>query len=101
MVFMSILPSFLRSLLLSAVVSFTAPSLLLGILFVCIYLLSYLPGLAGFSHFSGDRLLQFLIVFGNGDPWQGVLAIGLTCGLVGGLFDTYAYYQYHNINPDS
>lgn len=98
---MSILPSFIRSLLLSTLVSFTAPSLLLGLLFICICLLSYLPGLEGFSQFSGDRLLQFLIVFGNGDPWQGVLAIGLTCGLVGGLFDTYAFYQYHNIHTNN
>lgn len=98
---MSILPTFLRSLLLTAIVSFTAPSVLLGLLFVCISLLSYLPGLEGVSQFSCDRLLQFLIVFGNGDPWQGVLAIGLTCGLVGSLFDTYAFYQYHNIHTDS
>ena len=81
--------------------SFTAPSLLLGLLFLSLYLLSYFPGLHGFSEFSCDRLLQFLIVFGSGDPWQGLLAIALTSALVGGLFDTYAFYQYHNIHTDS
>jgi hypothetical protein len=98
---MNILPSFLRSLLLTILVSCMAPSLLLGCLFVCIYLLSYLPGLEGFTQFSCDRLLQFLIVFGTGDPWQGVLAIALTCGLVGALFDAYAFYQYHSIHHHS
>lgn len=98
---MSILPSFLRSLFLTTLLSFMAPNLFLGLLFFSVYLLSYLPGLEGFTQFTGDRLLQFLIVFGSGDPWQGVLAIALTCGLVGGLFDIYAFYQYHNIHSNN
>lgn len=98
---MSILPSFLRSLFLTTLLSFMAPNLFLGLLFLCVYLLSYLPGLEGFTQLTGDRLLQFLIVFGSGNPWQGVLAIALTCGLVGGLFDIYAFYQYHNIHSNN
>jgi len=43
-------------------------------------------------------LLSFLAVFGTGSPLEGVLVIGMTCSIVGALFDTYAFYRYQSLN---
>jgi hypothetical protein len=31
-------------------------------------------------------LASFLSVFGNGNMWEGILIIAVTCGFVGGIF---------------
>lgn len=94
---MSILPNFLRSLLLTTILSFTAPILLVGTALTSFSLLSYIPQLEAATQLSIGQVLQFLAVFGNGCPLEGLLVIGLTCGLVGAMFDTYAFYRYQNL----
>lgn len=83
----------LRSLLLTSFFSFTAPTLLLGGLLISLFLLCYVPSLKGIGQLSIEQVLSFLAVFGNGQPFEGLLIIGLTCSLVGTLFDAYVFYQ--------
>lgn len=91
---MSILPNFLRSLLLTIIFSFVAPMLLVGVALVSLSLIGYIPGLQGVGQAIAAQILQVLATFGSGSSLQGLVVIGLTCSLVGALFDTYAFYRY-------
>ncbi|NEP13382.1 MAG: hypothetical protein F6K14_24880 [Symploca sp. SIO2C1] len=95
---MSILPSFLRSLALTTLLSFIAPVLLVSTLLTAICVIGYVPGLATIGNSGTAQLLDFLAAFGTGCPLQGIFVIGLTCSLVGALFDTYAFYHYRSFN---
>lgn len=97
---MTILPNFLRSLLLAIILSFVAPILLIGSGLISVSLLSFVPGLQRIGGAGAQQVLQFLATFGSGSSWQGLVAIGLTCSLVGALFDTYAFYRYQNLRGD-
>lgn len=90
---MNVLTNFLRSLLLSMLFSFAAPMLFVGSLWAVVILVGYFPGLQELTQIIARHILQFLIVFGNGTPLQGVFVICLTCCFVGALFDTYAFYR--------
>ena len=89
---MSILPNFLRSVLLTSVLSFVAPILLFGGALVSLSLIAYIPGLEG-SRLWLEQILQFLATFGSGNRFQGLVVISLTCSVVGVLFDTYVFYR--------
>ena len=90
---MNVLTNFLRSLLLSMLFSFVAPMLFVGALWSVIVLIGYFPGLQELTQVISKQIIQFLIVFGNGTPLKGIFVICLTCGFVGSLFDTYAFYR--------
>ena len=94
---MCILPNFLRSLLLTIVLSFIAPLLLVGGTIVSVSLIGYLPGPEGIAEAIAEQILQFLATFGSGNPLRGLVVISLTCSLVGALFDTYAFYRYQTL----
>lgn len=94
---MSILPNFLRSLLLTIIFSFVAPMLLVGGGLVSVTLISYIPGLQGMARTIASAILQFLATFGSANPFRGLVVISLTCATVGALFDTYAFYRYQNM----
>ncbi|NEO33717.1 MAG: hypothetical protein F6K36_25505 [Symploca sp. SIO3C6] len=87
---MSMLPEFVRSLLLTIFFSFVAPIVLMIILLATFSVIGYIPGVATIGHVSAAQLLKFLAIFGQGCPFEGAIVIGLTCSLVGALFDTYA-----------
>jgi hypothetical protein len=87
--------TFLRSLLLASAFSFAAPLILIGAVLLSLDLIGHIPLLGSLSHSIVHQILQFLNVFGNGDPWQGTLVIGTAFSLVGALFDTYAFYRHH------
>ncbi len=74
--------------------------LLLGGGLLSVFLLSYFPGLQGMSQVIASALLQFLATFGSGSSFRGLVVIGLTCSLVGALFDTYAFYRYQNLRGE-
>ena len=91
---MSIFPNFLRSVLLTSLLSFVAPLVLIGVGLTSLSLIRFVPALQGVGRSGEDLILQFLATFGSGYPLQGLFAIALTFGLVGALFDTYASYQH-------
>jgi hypothetical protein len=97
---MSILPNFVRSLLLTIVFTFVAPLLLVGGALTFILLIGYIPGWQGISQEIVLSILQFLASFGSGNSFTGTVVIALTFSLVGALFDTYAFYRYQMLRGD-
>lgn len=83
---------FLVSLVLSTLLSFIAPLMLIGFIVVGLALIAYLPGMTSVSQMITTQILKFLSVFGTGDAISGAVVIALACSLVGALFDTYSYY---------
>lgn len=94
---MLISPNFLRSLLITSTFSFAVPIVLIGIILMGLSLVEQIPLVAVIGQVGAQKLLQFLAVFGSGNAVEGVLVIGCTCGLVGALFDTYAFYRHHHL----
>jgi hypothetical protein len=89
--------SFLRSLLISSTFSFTAPVVLIGTVLSGLSVIGQVPIVDQIGRLGAAKLLEFLVVFGNGDAIEGLLVIATTCALVGALFDTYAFYREHNL----
>ncbi|OLP19220.1 hypothetical protein BST81_05490 [Leptolyngbya sp. 'hensonii'] len=87
----------LRSLLLTSFLSFTGPLIFMGVLLISLNGLSVLPFCRDIMLFGIAQLKSFLVVFGNGSLIRGLLTIGLTCSLVGSLFDTFTLYRYQNL----
>lgn len=98
---MHILPNWIRSLLLTVLLSFMAPIVLLGGLLAILSAISYFPGMDLVGHFSTKILSEFLAAFGNGYRLQGIVTIGLTCSLVGGLLDLFNLYNYESYSHNS
>jgi len=88
--------TFLRSLILTSVLSFIAPILLVGAILIGFSLISNIPFVETIAQTGVSHILRFLAVFGSGDALEGIFIIGLTCGVVGALFDTYAFYRHQN-----
>ncbi len=91
------MPHLMRSLLLTLLLSFTTPLLLLSGVLVTFCAISYIPGIALFGQVGEGQLLAFLSTFGSGYPIQGMLIIGATCSTVGGLFDLFNFYLYQDL----
>ncbi|MGK7884771.1 MAG: hypothetical protein AB4057_09120, partial [Crocosphaera sp.] len=81
----------------SVLLSFVAPVLFLGAVLGSLLTLSYIPGIALLGQMGQELMLSFLSTFGEGYPLQGVLTIGVTCGMVGGLFDVFNFYLYQDV----
>jgi len=90
-------PHFLLFLTLTMFLSFATPIVFVGGGLAGLALLQHFPGLREIAQLSIDQILQILAVFGSGDPVTGMLAIGLTCGFVGGLFMLCTNYRYRHL----
>lgn len=89
---------YLRSLAITAVMTFVLPLVLLGLALGLLTALPVIcPAIAAAEQAAG-HLQNFLVILGNGDAWQGALLIGTVSSLVGMLFDTYAFYRYQGVN---
>ena len=93
---MRIASNLLVSLLLAAIMSFAAPIVLIGTILGVLSLVTYFPGLIVFRQ-GTIHVLEFLAVFGNGKPFQGIVTLGLTVGLVGVLLDIFNFYRYQSL----
>ncbi|RMF63172.1 MAG: hypothetical protein D6742_18270, partial [Cyanobacteria bacterium J069] len=90
---MRIFPSLLRSLLITGIFSFLVPIVLVGCLLVPLRLLQQIPSLEVMSQAGIAPVVEFLRVFGSGNPLDGMLVIASVCSLVGILFDSYTLYR--------
>jgi uncharacterized membrane protein len=88
---------FLRSLCLTSAISFALPLVLIGGTLTGFVLVAQIPLIDVLAQTGLNYFLQFLQVFGTGSALQGALVIGCVCGLVGALFDTYAFYRHHKL----
>jgi hypothetical protein len=84
----------LRSLLFSTLLSFVAPVLLVGSILAALLATSHVPGFTWVSQTVFSQILQFLTIFGDGYPLQGMLTIAFTFAFVGSLFDLFNFYVY-------
>ncbi|MGL5034612.1 MAG: hypothetical protein ACRC6M_12520 [Microcystaceae cyanobacterium] len=91
----------MRSLVLSAILSFATPVLMVSTLLSSLWLISCLPWVSAIGQVGSSQLVQFLTVFGDGSPLPGLLIIGATCALVGGVFDLFNFCLYQNSNVQS
>jgi hypothetical protein len=92
---MSLFVSSVRSLVLTSLLAFLAPVVLVGVLLLGLQVLVLIPPLQMIAQVGSQQIVSFLKVFGNGTPSEGLLLIGAACGLVGLLFDTYNIYYRH------
>ncbi len=83
----------LKSLLLSLLFSFASPIVLIGGVLAVFSATSHLPKLGDLAIRGNKGILSFLAIFGNGYPILGLLTIGLTCSLVGGLLELFNIFQ--------
>lgn len=97
---MSLVPGLLRSLILTAILTFLAPLLVLGVLLLPLMLLERLHGLEAISHYCTTQIVYFLETFGSGNALQGALTISLVCSMVGMLFDSYALYRQEKLKGE-
>jgi hypothetical protein len=88
--------SYFRSLVLTCLLSFLAPLVLVGGAIAFFLLLGFLPGLDAVGQ-AGDRMMMFfLATFGNGNAWEGMIVIGCACAVVGAMLDTYSFYRHYS-----
>lgn len=89
---MSILPSLLRSLILTGIFSALIPVIFIGLILVTLVVLGYIPNLDVIGNVGVQEISHFLAVFGSGSAIQGMLTISGASSLVGVLFDSYTFY---------
>ena len=85
------------SLLLAGVMSFSALAILIGCTLGLLTFISYLPGFLDVGSLATDSVLNFLAVFGNGKPIEGIITLGLTLSIVAILLDILNFYRYQSL----
>ncbi|MGD2181329.1 hypothetical protein [Lusitaniella coriacea] len=88
---------FLFSLTLAVLLSFAIPVVLVGGVSASLMVLGYVPSLDALAQSGMDTILQFLNIFGNGSPANGLLTVGFTSSLAGGLFQMGTFYRYQHL----
>lgn len=92
-VIMSNFPKILRSLVLTSMFSFLAPILLLVASTMLLLGLRQLPPLEPIARICIEQVAYVLSIFGSGSPIRGLMVIGIACGVVGFLFDSYTLFR--------
>lgn len=93
---MRIVSNFLTSLVLAALMSFAAPVVLFGTILGVLSLAGFVSGFIVFEQ-AISYISEFLAVFGNGKPVQGLMTLGLTVSVVGVLLDISNFYRYQSL----
>lgn len=91
------MPNLFLSLFLAAVMSFSALAMLVGCTLGFLSFISYLPGFLDVSSLATDSVLNFLAVFGNGKPIEGIITLGITLSIVAILLDILNFYRYQSL----
>ena len=82
---------------LAAFMSFTAPVLLIISILGFLNLTGYVPGFLEVSNRGIIYVLDFLAVFGEGKPVQGIITLGITLSIAGILLDLLNIYRYQSL----
>ena len=94
---MKVAPSLMLSLFLTATISFALPVTLILLLLGCSFLASFFPSLMVVGDSVQNAVLEFLLVFGNGKPFVGLITLGLTSTMAGILFDIFNFFRYQSL----
>ena len=89
--------NFFLSLFLAASVSFAAPVILVGFILGFLNIIGYFPVFLSLSNQLSLQILDFLAIFGNGKPIQGIITLGFTVSIVGVLLDIFNFYRYQSL----
>lgn len=76
--------------------SFATPVVLIGSVLGFLNLTGYVPGFEEISNLGVLHLLDFLAVFGDGKPLQGIVTLGITVSIAGILLDLLNFYRYQS-----
>ncbi len=90
---MNLLIIFIRSVFLAVLLSFVAPWIVVGGVMLGLNLGTQIPGLTALSQTGEGYIWHFLAIFGNGEPLEGLLVLGVACSIVGAMFDMFAFYR--------
>ncbi|PSB08932.1 hypothetical protein C7B62_14940 [Pleurocapsa sp. CCALA 161] len=77
--------------------SFALPIVLFGSVLGLLTLTSYIPGFFAVSNQGSQYMLNFLAVFGDGKPLQGIITLGITVSIAGILLDILNFYRYQSL----
>ncbi len=77
--------------------SFAAPVVLIGITLGILAIVSWFPGFLTLGNQGFIHILEFLAVFGEGKPLQGIVTLGFTVSIVGVLLDILNFYRYQSL----
>ena len=94
---MALMSSYVRSVVVTSIISFLAPQVLLGSLTILLLTVALIPGLAELGQAGLQAVAAFLQTFGEGSVLEGLLVLGSVAGAVGALFDTYIFYRQHGL----
>ena len=92
--------NFFLSLFLAALVSFAAPAFLVGGALGLLALISHIPGFLEVSNQGMLYIMNFLAVFGDGKPLQGIATLGITLSIAGVLLDLLNFYRYQSLRDE-
>ena len=85
------------SLFLAAVISFSTLAMLVSLILGFLTFISYIPGFLDIGSLATNSILNFLAVFGNGKPVEGIITLGLTLSIVAVLLDILNFYRYQSL----
>ncbi|NJK54528.1 MAG: hypothetical protein HC939_00455 [Pleurocapsa sp. SU_5_0] len=80
--------------------SFALPIVLFGSVLGFLALISYIPGFLTVSNQGSQYMLNFLAVFGDGKPLQGIITLGITVSIAGILLDILNFYRYQSLRDE-
>jgi UPF0716 family protein affecting phage T7 exclusion len=80
--------------------SFALPVVLFGSVLGFLTLTSYIPGFLALSNQGTLYMLNFLAVFGDGKPIQGIITLGVTVSIAGILLDVLNFYRYQSLRDE-
>lgn len=91
---MNILFSFITSLLLTTLVSFAAPIIIIIVLFAFLTVASHVSFMGIYADECYRQLWSFLMMFGEGSGTNGILTISVVAGIAGLLFESLNFYRF-------
>jgi UPF0716 family protein affecting phage T7 exclusion len=80
--------------------SFALPVVLFGSVLGFLTITSYVPGFLALSNQGTLYMLNFLAVFGDGKPIQGIITLGVTVSIAGILLDVLNFYRYQSLRDE-
>lgn len=86
--------SLITSLLLTTLISFATPLVVIVLSLAILAVVSYFPLVDGFADQLAQQIWYFLMTFGEGSGTMGILVISVVASIAGFLFESLNFYRY-------